>query len=105
MIIQSKKTGKVSEIPASQWEEMKKRGEYNFFNVIDATDQHLEVREIRVEPIELMDEKIDDDLADGGNVTKERGIDFYKEALDDMGVTYHWNSGLDKLKKLYEENI
>lgn len=96
MKIKSKKTGNVHEISAEEWEQMRGRNEHRLYQIIDGTDNYLGSEEIKVEPIELVEKEVDDEVAEE---------DFIKSYLDEIGVSYHPNLGIKKLRKLYEENL
>ena len=105
MRIQSKKTGLIQDISNGEWIQMTHRGEHRFFTVIDDSDNHLNTESIKVEPI-----AIDDDLAEGEQAKndfedEDEEKQFYKDALDEMDVKYHWNAKTETLKKLYEESL
>lgn len=82
---------------------MRSRGEHRLYIVEDANDEHFEPTEIEVTPIALEDA---DDMAEAVvKYTDDEEIQFYKDFLTEKGISYHWNTGIEKLKKLYEENL
>jgi len=118
MKISSKKTGLWHEISTEQWEAMLKNGDSRKYKVEVLGDEEMHSIEVKVEPIEIfreeviegvVDEVIDanDDLAEVKETPSVDNDDkeFYKSELDKRGVEYRWNTGIEKLKKLYEENL
>lgn len=106
MIIKSKKTQVTQEIPQSQWALMIKRGDNRKYEVIDGTDEHLNVTTVGVEPVSLVDDsKEEEPVEEKAFDNEDEEYEFIKEYLDKKGVSYHWNTGIEKLRKLYEENL
>ena len=101
MKIKSKKTGYLHDISAEEWVQMRERDEHRLYDVVDASDAHFESNEIKVEPISLFETVITDVTEDG----TETEAEFIREYLDGIGVPYHANLGIKKLRKLYEDNI
>lgn len=99
MQIKNKKTGFVYYVTKEQWEQMVARFIHRKYEVLDDSDD-LTPKVVGVEQVD-----INDDLA---NVVKpiddEDEREHYKELLDELGVSYHPNTGLKKLKILYEEH-
>ena len=117
MIIQSKNTGIVHNVTKDEWLAMRSRGDHRHYKVIDESDDDPETREIKVEPIELVPTEFDgegnvtelspgDDLAGKKEELDEEGeIAFIKSFLDEKGIYYHPNTGIEKLRKKYEEAL
>lgn len=99
MQIKNKKTGFVYYISKDEWESMKARSVHRKYEVLDDGDD-LTPKVIGVEEF-----AINDDMAESvAPIESEEDKDFYKDELDKLGVEYHPNTGLKKLKKLYEEH-
>ena len=113
MKIKSKNTGILHDVTKDEWLGMKNRGDSRHYTVVDDSDDHFQVREIKVEPIELISDDVEaqkedtvsynDDMAK--ELDEEGEIGFYRNFLDEKGVYYHPNTGIEKLKKKYEENL
>ena len=85
MKIQSKKTSRIYDVSAEQWDEMLRRRESRLYRVIDDSDEEVAI--VDVEPIELKSSEEED----------------IKRKLDDAGIYYHPNTGIKKLKQKLEE--
>jgi len=103
MKIQSKQTHLMHEVSMAEWEDMKKRYVHRNYNVIIDNDDHIGSVEVAVEPISLVEEFVESDTEE--KLEWVNSIDFYKEELTKMGIPFHYNTGIEKLKQKYEENL
>lgn len=87
MQIRSKKTGVVHYISKEGWEVLKSDSLHRKYDVLDEEDEIVQ-KPIDIEPVNILD--------------GERQQ--YKDLLDELGVEYHPNMGIKKLKELYEQN-
>lgn len=99
MKIQSKQTFLMHEVTMAEWEDMKKRYAHRRYNVIVDNDDHIGSEEIKVEPIPMVAEFVEEDTEEISD------IDFYKGELMKMDVYFHPNTGIEKLKQKYEDNL
>ena len=105
MKIQSKKTFVMHEVTMAEWEGMKKRYAHRNYKVIIDDDDHIGSVEVKVEPISLTAEFVEEDTEESDRVEWVNGIDFYKAELTKMGIPFHYNTGIEKLKQKYEDNL
>ena len=96
------------EVTKPEWVAMTKRGDNRHYNVVDDSDEHLNIEEIKVTPIVMYDaDKVldeNDDMAEVANSDEEEK-QFYRDFLTEKGVDFHHNLGINKLRALYEENL
>ena len=96
------------EVTKPEWAAMTKRGDNRHYNVVDDSDEHLNIEEIKVTPIVMYDaDKVldeNDDMAEVANSDEEEK-QFYRDFLTEKGVDFHHNLGINKLRALYEENL
>jgi len=96
------------EVTKPEWAVMTKRGDNRHYNVVDDSDEHLNIEEIKVTPIVMYDaDKVldeNDDMAEVANSDEEEK-QFYRDFLTEKGVDFHHNLGINKLRALYEENL
>ena len=53
MIIQSKKTGVIQNVPLEQWKQMKKRGDARKYDIVDNSDDNVRTETIDIEAIDF----------------------------------------------------
>jgi len=96
------------EVTKPEWAAMTKRGDNRHYNVVDDSDEHLNIEEIKVTPIVMHDaDKVlneNDDMAEVA-IGDEEEKQFYRDFLTEKGVDFHHNLGINKLRALYEENL
>jgi len=104
------------EVTKPEWAAMTKRGDNRHYNVVDDSDEHLNIEEIKVTPIVMHDANVElegavegagdinDDMAEVA-IGDEEEKQFYKDFLTERGVDFHHNLGISKLRALYEENL
>ena len=108
------------EVTKPGWAAMTKRGDNRHYNVVDDSDEHLNIEEIKVTPIVMHDANVElegafegavegagdinDDMAEVANRDEEEK-QFYRDFLTEKGVDFHHNLGINKLRALYEENL
>lgn len=103
MRISSKNTGIFQEIPKWQWDVMIKNGSARNYIIESHSDEDMESTEIEVEPISLFEEE--EEATEEAVVEDDDEVAFYKAELDKREIKYHWKTGIEKLKKLYEESL
>jgi len=116
MEIKNKKTGVHYTVSEGEWAGMHERQESRRYDVIDASDKNLLSEEIKVEPISLMDQgevdhqhSMNDDLAEAPAENKypfedeDEEAEYLKEQIKGAGMYFHPNTGIVKLRKMYEE--
>lgn len=102
MIIRSKKTGLVHEVSKDEWAQMNARYDSRHYTVIDSSDDDLKSVVVDMDEIK----PFDDDMAEGQKepiVDEEAELEWIKKKLDEAEVKYHPNTGIVKLRKLYEQ--
>lgn len=105
MKIRSKKTGLYHEVSKDEWIAMQKRNDHRPYEVIDDSDQDLMSEIIDVEPMAMFD---DDDMAKGEQPPQEdfdedEEAEYIREQLRGAEIYFHPNTGIVKLRKLYEQ--
>jgi len=107
MQIQSKKTGLVHEVSKEIWAKMVQRNDHRHYKVLDDSDTTLISHEIEVEKVEWNTDNFNDDLAEA--ITQktfeddDEELEYIKEKLTEADVYFHPNTGIVKLRKLYEQ--
>lgn len=102
MQIRSKKTGQIHEVSKMEWEEMRSRYEHRRYVVVDDSDDSLISEEINVEPVSLIDDPYDDMAKTEMFYSDDDEKKHIKEKLDEAGVSYHPNTGIEKLRQKLE---
>lgn len=109
MKIVSKKTGLVQFVSKEEWEQMKARYIHRNFNIVDMDDDGLTPEAITVENIDMFNDDLADVPFSPNDLSKtevepedeDEAIAWLKEKLDERGIKYTWNAGLDNLREKY----
>jgi hypothetical protein len=91
MILKSNKTGMVHYVSKEDWDLMRKKNISRHYEVIDSTDEEPKVKDIKVEPVEMVNKP--DEKDEAGEI---------REQLREAGIYFHPNTGIVKLKELLE---